>query len=303
MAGAVVGSRDRIAARPLGPDRHRRDPRAVRGVPRPARDRDARRAHGAPGAERRWHSRRCLERQDGVNAPSSTPGLPSHPQADVASRILDWRRRDALGRPRGRPRRGPARSTTRSDPGADREPRLGPHDGRPPADQLPPLARRRRARRRRDHRGPAPGVASGSRTRPTSSPTSRPPSTRRGRRSRSRPARRGLPSRRSRRAAPAARPVPGPAARLGNAVWGLLTSVNFAVVQIIVLSLFAVVGMTLRQLPGFAFRSPTDYANEMATAPRAVRPGARRRASWTRSSGSSCSTCSARPGSASGSSC
>jgi cytochrome c biogenesis protein len=42
-----------------------------------------------------------------------------------------------------------------------------------------------------------------------------------------------------------------------------LTSVDFAVVQIVVLSLFAVVGMTLRQLPGFAFRSPTDYANEM----------------------------------------
>jgi cytochrome c biogenesis protein len=36
------------------------------------------------------------------------------------------------------------------------------------------------------------------------------------------------------------------------------------VVQIIVLALFAVVGMTLHQLPGFAFRSPTDYANEMA---------------------------------------
>ena len=30
------------------------------------------------------------------------------------------------------------------------------------------------------------------------------------------------------------------------------------------LALFAVVGMTLQQLPGFAFRSPTDYANEMA---------------------------------------
>jgi cytochrome c biogenesis protein len=59
------------------------------------------------------------------------------------------------------------------------------------------------------------------------------------------------------------RPLPGPATRLGNAVWGLLTSVDFAVLQIIVLSLFAVVGMTLRQLPGFAFRSPTDYANEM----------------------------------------
>jgi len=35
------------------------------------------------------------------------------------------------------------------------------------------------------------------------------------------------------------------------------------VVQIIALALLAVVGMTLRQLPGFAFRSPTDYANEM----------------------------------------
>ena len=34
-------------------------------------------------------------------------------------------------------------------------------------------------------------------------------------------------------------------------------------VQIIVLSLLAVVGMTLRQLPGFAFRSAGDYANEM----------------------------------------
>jgi cytochrome c biogenesis protein len=30
------------------------------------------------------------------------------------------------------------------------------------------------------------------------------------------------------------------------------------------LALLAVVGMLLRQLPGFAFRSPTDYANEMA---------------------------------------
>jgi cytochrome c biogenesis protein len=60
-----------------------------------------------------------------------------------------------------------------------------------------------------------------------------------------------------------ARLVPGPFARIGTAVWGLLTSVNFAVVQIIVLSLLAVVGMTLRQLPGFAFRSSTDYANEM----------------------------------------
>jgi cytochrome c biogenesis protein len=36
------------------------------------------------------------------------------------------------------------------------------------------------------------------------------------------------------------------------------------VLQIIVLSLLAVIGMTVRQLPGFAFRSPGDYAAEMA---------------------------------------
>ena len=77
---------------------------------------------------------------------------------------------------------------------------------------------------------------------------------------------------RSARASPSPRSPPavlppapsrGLASRLGNGVWGLLTSVDFAVLQIIVLALFAVVGMTLRQLPGFAFRSPTDYANEM----------------------------------------
>jgi cytochrome c biogenesis protein len=44
----------------------------------------------------------------------------------------------------------------------------------------------------------------------------------------------------------------------------LFTSVNFAVTQIIALSLLAVVGMTIRQLPSFAFRSAGDYANAMA---------------------------------------
>ena len=39
---------------------------------------------------------------------------------------------------------------------------------------------------------------------------------------------------------------------------------NFAVLQIIVLALLAVVGMTVRQLPGFAFRSAGDYAAAMA---------------------------------------
>lgn len=60
------------------------------------------------------------------------------------------------------------------------------------------------------------------------------------------------------------RPGPGIAARAGMALWRLFTSVNFAVLQIIVLALLAVVGMTVRQLPGFAFRSAADYATEMA---------------------------------------
>ena len=47
-------------------------------------------------------------------------------------------------------------------------------------------------------------------------------------------------------------------------VWRLFTSVNFAVLQIIVLALLAVVGMTIRQLPGFATRSAGDYARAMA---------------------------------------
>ena len=64
------------------------------------------------------------------------------------------------------------------------------------------------------------------------------------------------------------RPTPGPVApslpaRAGMAVWRLFTSVNFAVVQIMMLALLAVVGMTVRQLPGFAFRSAGDYATQM----------------------------------------
>jgi hypothetical protein len=40
--------------------------------------------------------------------------------------------------------------------------------------------------------------------------------------------------------------APNVAARAGMALWRLFTSVNFAVVQIIVLALLAVVGMTVR---------------------------------------------------------
>jgi len=71
------------------------------------------------------------------------------------------------------------------------------------------------------------------------------------------------------RAAPRPRAVPRPVrpdplTRVGSALWGLLTSVNFAVAQIIVLALLAVIGMTIRQLPDFAFRTEGDYAAEMA---------------------------------------
>lgn len=63
---------------------------------------------------------------------------------------------------------------------------------------------------------------------------------------------------------PAIRTEPVLAARAGMALWRLFSNVNFAVVQIIVLGLLAVVGMTVRQLPGYAFRSVSDYATEMA---------------------------------------
>jgi len=46
-------------------------------------------------------------------------------------------------------------------------------------------------------------------------------------------------------------------------LWRLFTSVNFAVVQIVAVAILAVFGMTVRQLPGFAFRSAADYATEM----------------------------------------
>jgi len=53
-------------------------------------------------------------------------------------------------------------------------------------------------------------------------------------------------------------------ARAGMRLWRLFTSVNFAVVQIVAVAVLAVFGMTIRQLPGFAFRSAADYATEMA---------------------------------------
>jgi cytochrome c biogenesis protein len=64
-------------------------------------------------------------------------------------------------------------------------------------------------------------------------------------------------------AASAAGAPTNPLAQLGRGIWRLLTSVDFAVAQIIFLSILAVVGMTLQQLPDMAFRSPGDYATAM----------------------------------------
>ena len=55
----------------------------------------------------------------------------------------------------------------------------------------------------------------------------------------------------------------GAPARIGRGLWRLLTSVDFAVAQIIVLAVLAVVGMTIRQMPDFAFRSASDYATAL----------------------------------------
>jgi len=65
------------------------------------------------------------------------------------------------------------------------------------------------------------------------------------------------------RAAPAAGTPTNPLAQLGQGLWRLFTSVDFAVVQIIFLSLLAVIGMTIQQLPDFAQRSPADYVAAM----------------------------------------
>jgi cytochrome c biogenesis protein len=51
-----------------------------------------------------------------------------------------------------------------------------------------------------------------------------------------------------------------PFALLGRAMWRLAKSVDVAVAQIIFLSILAAIGMTLQQLPDFAYRSPGDYA-------------------------------------------
>jgi len=61
-------------------------------------------------------------------------------------------------------------------------------------------------------------------------------------------------------------------ARPGRAVYRLLTSVRFAVVQIIAIALVGVVGIIVPQLPGAAFRSPADFAEQLAILRARVEP-------------------------------
>jgi cytochrome c biogenesis protein len=54
-------------------------------------------------------------------------------------------------------------------------------------------------------------------------------------------------------------------AGIGRSLWRLATSVDVAVAQIIFLSTLAAIGMTLQQLPDFAYRSPGDYTTAIET--------------------------------------
>ena len=247
MAGAVVGSRDRVAAvrsaqidtgATLGPFAAFL---VLRGI-----------ATLAVRMERQSRTALALatflERRDGVAA-VTYPGLPSHPQRGGRRADPRPRRRDAVGRPRRRPGGGPGVLSTPS------RSRSGP-PAWAASTRWSSTRRRRRhrsldaavARRRGHHRGPPAGLGRASRTRRTSSPTSRQaldaanaasPS---ARPPRPRPSRRRSPPRREAAIATiaarrsAARPAPGLPTRIANAVWGLLTSVDFAVVQIIVLA-------------------------------------------------------------------
>jgi cytochrome c biogenesis protein len=78
----------------------------------------------------------------------------------------------------------------------------------------------------------------------------------------------GAPARR----APAADPL-GLPARAGRRLYGLFTSVRFAVVQIVLIALAGVIGIVLPQLPSSAFRSAADYATRMDAIRARLDPG------------------------------
>ncbi len=70
----------------------------------------------------------------------------------------------------------------------------------------------------------------------------------------------------------AGRPV-NPLARAGRGLYGLFTSVRFAVVQIVCIALAGVVGIILPQLPASAIRTAADYQTQMDLVRARLEPG------------------------------
>ena len=275
------------------PDRHRRHARPVRRVPRPARHLDAGRADGAARRGPRRHSRAWLERQDGVIR-VLYPGLPSHPQHEVA--VRQFRAASPAGCSRSRSRVVATRGTAFID--ALTLPELTASLGSVHTMVVhPPSTTQRQLTDAAARRSRASGRAccacrSGSRTSRTSRPTSTGCARRRPRRRRApRHGRRLEPAPwrhrpRSRAASAAGAPEqPARPARpraLAPADVGRLRGRPDHLPR----RRSPSIGMTLQQLPDFAFRSPADYATAMDDDPRPLRPGPRAGHRRRRSSGS-----------------
>ena len=279
LGGSVCGSRGRIGAvrrsrsTPGRPSRPSPRSSSCAGSPRSPSGWSA-----TPRPPGRWPPGSRRSRASSGSATPTCRATPSMRSPRASSRTPAGCSRSSSPVGRRRPGRRWRLHRRADDPGADRLARERPHDRRPPADDDPSPAV---ATPRSPRPGSAPGCSaarSASRTSTTSWPTSprrsRQPGPRgSGRGSGRDHTRRRFRRRRRRLGDPiatlaadraVARGRPDPVSRLGRAIWRLLTSVDFAVVQIIVLVLMAVVGMTIRQLPGFAFRSPSDYAAAMA---------------------------------------
>jgi cytochrome c biogenesis protein len=58
-------------------------------------------------------------------------------------------------------------------------------------------------------------------------------------------------------------PVTGLLSRLGGGAWGTLTSVRFAVLQIVLIAVAGLIGTLVRQFPSFSLHDPGAYANQV----------------------------------------
>ena len=288
MAGVVSGAAEPRRWRPRGPGRHRGEPRSVRGVPRDARAVDARPPDGPPLSDSGRPRRLARDASpawpgSGIRASRATPSTRSPRASWRAAAGCSPSSWPADARPAG-----PSSTRSRSRAGPRRSGASSRSSVHPPStthrqlddaalaaagitpgllrcsvgledldDLVADFARRSRppgpwhpiGRNRRSHRR----VCRGERPPPRSN---RPPSDRSGGPSIASPATPWADTARP--------PTPDVFERIGRAVLRLFTSVDFAVVQIIALSILALVGMTIQQLPSFAFRSVGDYENAMA---------------------------------------